>query len=105
MAHNAPSSVPIDRGYVALRLAAAERLLSEAVAQLPDGERGSRADAHGTREVDRAAARVHYWRELQGRAPTHPGLRVCRMLGHSWVVAGVDLTSVKVCKRCGAQQD
>jgi hypothetical protein len=105
MAHSAPSSVPVDRSYVALRLAAAERLLTEAVARLPDGDPGSGAVAHRTREVDRAAARVRYWRELQRGAPTHPSLRVCRMLGHSWVATGLDPTSMKVCKRCGTAQN
>lgn len=93
------------RTFVAVRLAAAERLLAEAVARISAYELGPDVVARGTHEVDRAAARVRYWRELQRGASTHPGVRVCKMLGHRWDISGVDSTSVKICKRCAAVQD
>jgi len=104
MRHRPAAAVPIDEGFVARRLAMAEGALSQTLARF-DGESRSRASAsYATLEVERAAARVRYWRGLQRRQSTHPSMRACKLLGHSWVATSAESTSPGVCRRCGAQE-
>src|SRR5215208_2138818 len=94
--------VPIDKGFVARRLAMAEGALSQTLERWDD-ESLSRASAtYATLEVERAAARVLDWRGLQRRESTHPSMRACKLLDHSWVATGAESTSPEVCRRCRA---
>jgi hypothetical protein len=98
------AAVPIDERFVARRLAMAEGVLSHTLERLGDGSLSEASAAHATFEVERAAARVRYWRELQRQEASHPSVRACKLLGHSWVATGAESTSPGVCRRCGAQQ-
>jgi hypothetical protein len=82
----------------------AEGVLSQTLERLGDGSVSRASAAYATLEVERAAARVRYWRELQRREASHPSVRACKLLGHSWVAASAESTSPEVCRRCGAQQ-
>jgi len=99
------SSVPIDRSFVAVRLAAAERLLAEVLAHVPD-ERLAVPDAVARERrltVPLPACGIGVTFSAV-RLPT-PVCRVCRVLGHRWAVTGLELASVTICKRCRAVQD
>jgi hypothetical protein len=98
------AAVPIDERFVARRLAMAEGVLSHTLERLGDGSLSQASAAHATFEVERAAARVRYWRELQRREASHPSVRACKLLGHSWVATSAESSSHEVCRRCGAQQ-
>src|SRR4051812_5483606 len=75
MRHRPAAAVPIDERFVARRLAMAEGVLSQTLERFDD-ESLSRASAtYATLEVERAAARVRYWRGLQRRESTHPSMR------------------------------
>jgi hypothetical protein len=104
MRHRPAAAVPIDERFVARRLAMAEGVLSHTLERLGDGSLSQASAAYATFEVERAAARVRYWRELQRREASHPSVRACKLLGHSWVAASAEATSPEVCRRCGAQQ-
>ena len=101
MAHG-PAPVPIDQRFVTQRLATAEGALGEALAHLHEDALSPGARPSATREVERAAARVRYWRDLRRRDSTHPRVRACRLLGHSWVTSSVDSIALEICRRCGA---
>lgn len=103
MAHR-PAPVPIDQRFVAQRLAAAEGALGDTLARLHQEALSPGAATSATREVERAAARVRYWRELQRLDSTHPRVKACKLLGHSWVTSSVDSVSLEICRRCGAQR-
>jgi hypothetical protein len=103
MAHR-PMPVPIDQRFVAQRLATAEGALGEALTHLHEDGLSPGARPSATREVERAAARVRYWRDLQHRDSTHPRVRACKLLGHSWVTSSVNSISLEICRRCGAQR-
>jgi hypothetical protein len=104
MRHRPAAAVPIDEAFVARRLAMAERVLSQTLERLDDVPLSRASATYATLEVERAAARVRYWRGLQRRESTHPSMRACKVLGHSWVATGAESTSAKVCRRCSAQQ-
>jgi hypothetical protein len=104
MRHRPAAAVPIDEPFVARRLAMAEGVLSQTLERLDDGSVSRASAAYATLEVERAAARVRYWRELQRREASHPSVRACKLLGHSWVATSAESTSPGVCRRCGAQQ-
>jgi hypothetical protein len=104
MRHRSAAAVPIDERFVARRLAMAEGVLSHTLERFGNGSPPRASATYATLEVERAAARVRYWRELQRRAATHPSMRACKLLGHSWVAASAESTSPEVCRRCGAQQ-
>jgi hypothetical protein len=104
MRHRPAAAVPIDERYVARRLAMAEGVLSHTLERLDDESLSSASASYAALEVDRAAARVRYWRDLQRRASTHPSMRACKLLGHSWVASRAESTSPGVCRRCGAQR-
>jgi hypothetical protein len=104
MRQRAAAAVPIDERFVARRLAMAEGVLSHTLERLGDESLSEASAAHATFEVERAAARVRYWRELQRQEASHPSVRACKLLGHSWVASGAESTSPGVCRRCGAQR-
>jgi hypothetical protein len=95
----------IDRRFAARRLAAAEVALNEALARLSTTEHSSAQNARATDEIERAAARVRYWRELQRQDATHPRIRACRLLGHTWATSGDDPTGIEMCPRCGTVRE
>lgn len=61
-----------------MRLAAAERQLAAIVAQQPAARSDADARTHRTLEIDRATARVRYWRQLQLGASNHPDAIIAR---------------------------
>src|SRR5205814_10316060 len=65
MRHRAAAAVPIDERFVARRLAMAEGVLSHTLERLCDGSLSQASADYATLEVERAASRVRYWRELQ----------------------------------------
>jgi hypothetical protein len=104
MRHRRAAAVPIDERFVAQRLAMAEGVLSQTLERLGDGSLSRASATYATLEVERAEARVRYWRGLQRQESTHPSMRACKLLGHSWVTTSAESTSPGVCRRCGAQQ-
>ena len=80
MRHRPATAVPIDEPFVARRLAMAEGVLSQTLERLGDGSLSRASAAYATLEVERAAARVRYWRELQRREASHASVRACKLL-------------------------